>query len=422
MNLRNAKLSVAHGRNVLCTTLALAMAAAPLPVLAAGPAEGESEAPAEATSAEVGGSVALLKFDGDKSVGDGLREQISYAFEGAGYTVTRVKRSGEEAAKKNKCDLAEDSCLEKIGAYLNKNARTPFDFYIVGEGATPGSEATITVYDINAKKKVRDFVYTGSNDDVLLPYTLPPALARATAEYQVPPPAMSEEEKKIIAELDEPEKTPEEIAAEQKALEDAALAGRNAFDANLDAGEQEVDLKKDFETYCRKGPREDKVSTDLEGEEVVERDLRPVCKRGAFFGYWQPKAYAVLGLTAAGLVGTGLMYGLALSARGEWSTAKDALDAASLDGNNPMEASEYGALATDVTTAAFKVRRRAIVGDALLGTTLVFGGLLGIIIWQERQQAKDFIKSEKELRAIGNLNVSPVVGRGQYGMGASFSF
>ncbi len=411
----------ALGRSLLCSALALAVGLAPLPALAAPPAEGEAEAPAEAAG-EVGGNVALLKFGGDPAMGPELRESILYALQGQGYEVTGVKRSGAEAAEKNKCDLATDSCLEKIGAYLNKNARKPFDFFVFGDGATPGTEATITVYDIKANKRVRDFRYTASLDDVIMIYTLPPAIAKATVEYQVPAAPMTDEEKEILATLDEPEKTPEEVAAEQKALEDAAAAGMNAFNANLDAGEQEVDLKADFEKFCRTGPREDKVSTDLQGDEVVERDLRPVCKRGPVFGYWQPKAYAVLAITGMAAVGTGVMYGLALGARGEWKDAKTALDDSGLEPNNPADDGTYADLATDVTTAAFKVRRRAIVGDALLGTTLVFGGLLGIIIWQERQQAKDFIRSEKELRAIGNLNVSPVVGFGNYGVGASFEF
>ena len=74
------------------------------------------------------------------------------------------------------------------------------------------------------------------------------------------------------------------------------------------------------------------------------------------------------------------------------------------------------------TDAGFKVRRNAIIGDALLGTTVVFGGLLGIIIWQERQQAKTFIKEQKELKAIGDLQIAPVVSRETVGITGGFRF
>ena len=392
MTFRNLQRPAATGRSLLCSTLAAAVCLAPLPVLAAPPAEGEAEAAPAAT--EVGGNIALLMFGGNSDVGTQLRANINYALQGQGYSVSGIKRSGEDAATKNKCQLTEDSCLKKIGAYLNKNARTPFDFFVFGDGAVTGQVASITIYDINANKRVKDIRYTGSLDDVIMAYTLPPALARAVAQYQVPAAPLSDEEKAALAALDEPAKTPEEIKAEEQAIADAGKAGANAFDANVDAGEQRVDLKKDFKAFCRTGAREDKVSTDLEGEEVVERDRRPVCKRGAFFGYWQPKAYVVLSITAIAAVGTGLMYGLALGARGDWKKAKDNLNGMDLNPNSPGDAALYGELATDVTTAGFKVRRRAIVGDALLGTTLVFGGLLGIIIWQERQQAKDFTRRE----------------------------
>src|SRR5690606_482485 len=137
----------------------------------------------------------------------------------------------------------QPDCLEKIGKYLNKNAKEPFDFFVVGAGALPGEVAHIVVYDIAAAKVVRDVEYTGSNEDVIMVYTLPGAVQRALTDYQVPPAGMSEEEKEIIATLDEPEKTPEELAEEQKLLEERQQAGLQAYNSSMDAGEQDVDLR-----------------------------------------------------------------------------------------------------------------------------------------------------------------------------------
>jgi hypothetical protein len=407
----------------LSLALATSMVLAPLPALASAPAADTAEAPAEA-AATVGGNVALLRFDGASASGSELRESLQYAIAGEGYTVKGIKRSGEEAAKKNKCDFGDAACYEKIGKYLNKNAKTPFDFFVAGAGAEAGGQGKVVIYDITNNKVVRELSFTGTPDDIILIYTLPPAIGKAMREYQVPAAPMGDDEKKIIAELDEPEKTAEELKAEQEALEQAAQAGTAGYNAGLDAGEQEVDLKRDFETYCRKGPREDKKEVDLQGEETVIRDMRPVCKRGAFFGYWQGKAYAVLTLTALSAAGTGLMYGLALGAKSDWKKAKDALDASGTSAAHPDDqgGTTYQTLASDVTDAGHRVRRNAIIGDALLGTTVVFGGLLGIIIWQERQQAKTFIQEQKELKAISDLQVAPVVGNGTYGVAGGFRF
>jgi hypothetical protein len=428
MKLFAAKNLAQRGRALLGNGLSIALAASmvlsPLPALASAPADAAAEEPAEA-AAEVGGTVALLRFDGDATTGAELRESLQYALAGEGYTVKGIKRSGEEAAKKNKCSLGDDGCYEKIGKYLNKNAKTPFDFFVVGAGASSdGGQGSIVIYDIKNNKVVKDIKYTGTLDDIILIYTLPPSVGKAMREYQVPAGEMTDEEKKVIAQLDEPEKTAEELKAEQEALEKAAEAGTASYNAGLDAGEQEVDLKRDFETYCRNGPREDKVEKDLQGEETVTRDMRPVCKRGAFFGYWQGKAYATLTLTGLFAVGTGVMYGMALKAKGEWRDAKDALDASGLDSSHPdsLGGTQYQELASDVTDAGFRVRRNALIGDALLGTTVVFGGLLGIIIWQERQAAKTFIKEQKELKAIGDLQIAPVVSRDTVGLTGGFRF
>jgi hypothetical protein len=71
----------------------------------------------------------------------------------------------------------------------------------------------------------------------------------------ITPPPVTAEEKEMIAALDEPEKTPEEIAEEKKALKKAEDEAREARLAGLDTESIEVDLKKDFKEFCRSGKR-----------------------------------------------------------------------------------------------------------------------------------------------------------------------
>jgi len=410
------------GRNMLTAVLSAAMVAAPVPALASAPA-GDEAAPAEENT-PTGGLVALLRFEGEEAGAVEYREYLQTSLAEAGFEVKGIKRSGGEAAQKNKCTLGEDACHEKIAKYLNKNAKTPFDFYAYGIVPEDGGTGTIVVYDIGATKVVTSKTFTRSMSDQILPLMLPAAVTVALTEYQTPRPAITAEEQAIVDTLDEPEKTAEEIAAEKKAIQDAEAAGIAAYNASFDAGSQEVDLKKDFETYCRNGPREDKISTDTNGDEVVDKDMRPVCKRGPVFGYWQPKAFAVLGLTVGAAAATGALYGMALGARGEWSKAKSDLEDSGLTPDTPDECSGdvcYTDLAMAVSEAQAKVRRRAIIGDALLGTTAVMAGLLTIIIFQERSQAKRFLQEQKELN-ISDLRVGPMMGAGSYGASAGFSF
>ena len=68
------------------------------------------------------------------------------------------------------------------------------------------------------------------------------------------------------------------------------------------------------------------------------------------------------------------------------------------------------------------MRRRAVFGDAFLGGTVLLGGVLAIIIWQDRRDAKNYIKSEKALRAVSDFTVAPIVTRDTQGIGARFKF
>jgi hypothetical protein len=273
------------------------------------------------------------------------------------------------------------------------------------------------------KTKALDVEFQRPSEDYILPLSLPRAIASDLADYQVPPGAMSAEEQQIIATLDEPEKTEEELAEEQKKLEQAEKERLAAFDEQQLQKKKDVDLKAEFEKFCRKGPREDQVVENEDGSTTKIRDLRPACKRGPFWGYWQPRAYVAMVLTGGLAVTTGLMYGLALGARMDWKTAKDDLDASGLSKSDPENACDadgvcYADLAGKVSEAGARVRKNAILGDVFLGATVLMAGVLGIIIGQDRAAAKGYLIQQKDLA----MNVGPLLGNGTYGAGAHLRF
>lgn len=409
------------GRRLVGTFLTFGMITAPLPVIAAPPAGGEAPE-AEATPTTAGGNVAILKFTGDSYQAGFYRERIEGALAVEGYTVKRIKPSIEEARSKNKCRTLDDACLEKIGAYLNKNSATQYDFYVWADIPATGP-GTVSVYDINNKKKVTELDIAISYNDVILVEVIGAAVAQRVAESQVPPAPPTAEEQEILATLDQPKETPEEIEQRKRDLAAAAEEAASIASATADAGEQSVDLKADFNELCRTGPREDRQVEGDDGEIIKERDLRPACNRGPVFGYWQPRAWVALTLTLGSAAGMGVMYGLAAAARSDWRDARDTLAASGLSDSDPNNACAngvcYADLAGEVSNASAQVRRRAIVGDVLLGSTVLLAGVLAIIIYQDRQAAKKFLKEEKEMRAISNLRVGPVFGETS---GAAMSF
>ncbi len=426
MKLRSALLARSSGprlRPLLGVAVAASVALAPLPTLAAPPAEGE--APAAADAEEIGGVVALLKFDGDP--GDELRFAVQSGLTDAGYEVSAIRVGPAEAAKKVKCKELDEGCRGKVAKYLAKNSKKELRFYVYGV-VTPGNGGTakIVVYDIAKDATVKEFNYVQSDDDFIVALSLPKAIGAAVNDYQSPRPAMTAEEQAIIDTLDEPAKTAEEIAEEERALKKAAEDARKGFNSGFDAGEQSVDLRADFKDFCRTGPREDKIIENEDGTTDKERDMRPVCKRGPFFGYWQPRAWVALGLTVGTAGAMGVMYGLALAARSEWSSAKDDLDSAIANGTasatDPnVNNNQYADLAGAVSESGKKVQRRAIVGDVFLGATVLLGGVLGVIIYQDRSQAKDWMAREKELR-LSDVRVGPMMTEGGGGAAASFRF
>jgi hypothetical protein len=405
-------------RRIVGASLTLGLVTAPLPVFAAPPAE--EAAPAETTPAVAGGNVAILKFTGDDYQASIYRDRIQASLQAQGYTANFIKRSIDEARDKNKCRTLDDACLVKVGEYLNKNSQTIYDFIVWAEVPSSGP-GSIVVYDIKGKKKIADLEIAVSYNDIILIEVIGAAVARRVAESQVPPEPATAAEQEIIATLDQPKETPEEIEQRKRDLEEAA--DRAGDDIIPDAGEQSVDLKAEFKQLCRTGPREDREVEGDDGEIIKERDLRPACKRGPVFGYWQPRAWVALTLTLGSAAGMGVMYGLAAAARSDWRDAKDALTASGLSGTDPNNSCDggvcYADLAGEVSNASSQVRRRAIIGDVLLGSTVLLAGVLAIIIYQDRQAAKAFLKEEKEMRAVSNLRLGPVFGETN---GAALSF
>ena len=408
----------------VCAAPLPALAAAPLPLVASSLAAAPKKSAEPATD---GKTLALLRCDGGDAANE-LRATLQTALQDQGYTARGVALDTTTAAKKVKCKAGPDSdeCLAAVGKWLNNNPKTAADFILfgsVGEGA--GAAVSIVMFDIAKGERVETFNTKFNEGDLILPIVLPQQVVTSLNDHREPPPPVTAEEQAILDTLDEPLKTPEEIQAEldaiKKAEEDAARAQQ---DAVINTDDIEADLTKDFEAFCRKDgePRKKRESKE------DPKDLRPACKRGSFWGYWQPRAWVALGLTAGAALGAGTMYTLALVGRGPYGDAVDALDAynAAASGDPRRDpnaaAGGYDALATEVSRTGAIVQRRAIVGDVLLGTTVLLGGVLAIIIYQDRNDAKTFIKEEKSIRAISNIRVGPILTRDTQGVGLGFRF
>ncbi len=412
--------------------VAATLCAAPLPSFGAAPRGKKAKKAKKADAAEPatdGRTIALMAFTGGPEAADFRNVSIAPYLEEAGYTLKRVVLDVEGASKKVKCKgpPTGNDCLAAVGKWLNANPKTAADFIIYGSvGEAPQKQVELVVYDIATGARVVEIDTALNEGDLIMPIVLPQKLITSLKDHREPPPPATEEEKAIIAQLDEPERTPEEIAQDKQAIADAEAAAAAAQqDAVIRTDEIEADLKGDFEAFCRNEPRKKRESKD------DPKDLRPSCKRGPFWGYWQPRAWVAMGLTIGTGLGAAAMYSLALVGRGPYGDAVDALDSyvASVDGDprtDPNAATNgdlaYDALATEVSRTGSVVQRRAIVGDVLLGTTVLLTGVLAIIVYQDRTDAKRFIKEEKSLRAISDLHVGPMIGKESKGLGLSFRF
>lgn len=407
---------------------AVAIATALSPVTGAMAAPAKKKAAAAAAPATDGKTVALLRFTGGAPA-DEMRTSIQTSLGEGSYTIKNVALDLPAAGGKVKCKAGaeqDDACLSAIGKWLNANPKTAADFIIWGDVSGTPPMVHLGIYDTAKNARVDTIDAAMVEGDLIAPIVVPQALTQAIDQYREPPPPATEEEKAIIATLDEPEKTPEEIAAEKRELEEAQKAAAAAQqDAIIDTSAIRADLDKDFEAFCRTGPRKKRASKE------DPKDLRPKCQRGKFFGYWQPRAWVALGLTSGLLAATAITYGLAAAARSDYTSAVDDLDAFNdMVGGDPRKdpnlltggGQSYDALATEVSRTGSIMRRRAIVGDVLLGASVLMAGVLTIMIFQDRSAAKHFIEDEKRIRSISDLRIGPMIGKDAQGMGAAFRF
>jgi hypothetical protein len=410
--------------------LATALASMPTHVMAAAPKGEDKAAQAEAPAAaptEVTGAVALLRFTGPDPATT-VRDNTQDELRGKGLTIKSVALDAAGAAKKVKCRGGEmdDSCLAAMGKWLNKSKKTAADYIVYGGVVEDGGikKATVVVYDIAKTEKVGTYNATFAESDFIVPLMLPRALASDLGEHIVPALAATDAEKAILAELDEPTKTAEEIAEEQKQIADAETAAGQVDLSDVDTSGIVYDIKEDFKEYCRDGKRKKRESKD------DDLDPRPKCSAGTFWGYWQPRAVAFLTVTLISAGAMGGLYGMALSRKGPYDDAVAAVKAFEADANpttDPYDACNadgvcYADLASEVSKTGAEMKSVAVVGDAMLGVTLLFAGVLGIIIAQDRNYSKSRLTDEKRARAISGFSLSPMVGRGTGGGAMGFNF
>lgn len=404
---------------LLCAAIALS----PLPAVASSPATFGMFAPAAAPApAAAGNTVGLFRLTGDPTMADNLRSQIVTDMSDAGYTVRGVALDIEAAATKAKCKGGAAACMGKIVEWVNKTAAKSgagYNYLIYGDvGAGPGARGSIVIYDVAARAPVKEFTPTYNPDDLIMALALPRAMVATLNNHRTPEPPITPEEEKVIAELDEPGKTPEELRAEADAIREARDSVTTGQGEVIDTSNIKVDLKKDFKDFCRKGPAKPRASRD------DPKDMRPVCKRGPFFGYWQTRAWVALGLTAGALVTTGVFYSLGLAARGPYKSALSELQASGLQPTNTLESDAYTVAASDVADKGNTMRNRMIGGDVALLTSVLLLGVLGVIIYQDRSDAKAYIREEKALASapIQNFRAGPIFTRHTQGAGFSFNF
>ena len=423
------KSSVVSRACVLLVALGLTLPLHPWALSTASAAPAKAGKPAVEAPATNGRTIALLRFSGTSTTD--LRSGLLTTLEEKGWGIKSVALDLAGAAAKVKCkgDTAALDCLDAIGKWLNSNPKTAADYILHGRyiAGTP-NRAEIVVYDARKNAIVRSFDVTLTEGDLIGPVVLPPTLVTAMEEYLVPPAPITEEEVKLVAQLDEPDKTLEEIEAEAKAIADAEQAAAKAAAAGVEIDTENipVDLKADFKDFCRTGPRNKRKSRE------DPKDLRAKCQRGTFWGYWQPRAWVALGLTLGAGIGTIAFYSAALAARGPYKDSVDGLDAYLGEvGGDPRRDpnlaangdQSYDALATEVSRTGSIVKSRALIGDVLLGTTALLTGVLAIIVFQDRTDAKNFIKQEKGLRAISKtFRATPLVMKQGGGLGVALKF
>jgi hypothetical protein len=295
----------------------------------AGPPEGPSPA------------VVLLSFTGDEWHAGEQREHIREALEARGHDVHPVAISVSDMAAHAGCQPSDAACLVEVGRVLADELSVTID-YVVWADLPHDGAGEVSVFDVASGRVVVDLDLEMSGEDLILPAILGDVVARRVQELREPPAPPSEAELEQLAMLDHtpgpvrewPPPSPPRPPHPTEPLYPPA-----------------IDLRRDFADWCRVTPRDD---ARYEGP-----DLRPVCKLGPTFGYFRPRTWTMLSLTAGATVGTGVLYGLAFGAASSWSPPT-------------TERLEIGA-------------------HVMLASTVVLGSVLAIVIASDRRQAKRFL-------------------------------
>ncbi|EDM76184.1 hypothetical protein PPSIR1_27028 [Plesiocystis pacifica SIR-1] len=322
-------------------------------------ARAEGRAPAESFESSQPLRVGLLVFEGDGPAVTDMRARVQTALVTRGFEVKRINRSLSDAAERVACPgpANELACVERIARYINLNSSTTgYDYLIWArfdeaepepEGLGPG---VLVVYDVLAGELAFGLELTGSADDSILPEVLAPAVAERLDHHRDPPPGPSEAELEILATLDDP--PPPD-------WDDCVDCGYPGWQPVSPIG-CAYPMEPRFEDWCRVGPRDDAA--------YGVPDRRPVCKRGPVFGYFRPRSWALVGVTGASLVGTGVALGLAANAPRGWS--------------------------------ADHTRGVAITGYSLIGASAALVAALTWTILADRREAKMFMREQSELRVL----------------------
>lgn len=233
-------------------------------------------------------------------------------------------------------------------------------FVVEGELAEgpAGARIHIVVRERGRERPLADLKALRGDGELLLPLVLPERVARAIGERLEPPPPPTDEELEILARLDEDPVLPYEP--------DPCVVGC-CYPAGPEwPGPEEpryVDLRQDFEDFCRVAPRRRR-----RGEPF---DARPACIRGPVLGYVRPRSWISGSATVVAAAATGLSFGLRASG---WDA-----------GGLQLRGHRIGApLITWGTTSA-------VLTGALLSTTIV-------LLVADRRAAKRYILWEKRKR------------------------
>ncbi len=226
-------------------------------------------------------------------------------------------------------------------------------FVVFGRVAGPqGAPLIEVVVAERGQGVVERFEARWVEGDLILPLILPDAIATSIVHRIAPPPPPTDEERRVLERLDEPARDEEHP---RSPITGCILRRPDA----VPSGPPRVDLRKDFEMFCRVGPRRGRD------------DLRPVCKRGPVWGYVHRRTWVTGAATLLAGGATGAAFGLRTAG---WSHGGARW--AGYDVSAPLTA--WGATSAAIT-------------GTLLGATVV-------LLVSDRRRARQYIRQERALR------------------------